>query len=458
MAILKDLTVLGSSRWLSDSFGTNITANAFIKTGGTASQFLKADGSVDNNTYALSSALGSYLPLTGGTITSNAINPLILNSTNTEQKSTVDFKVSGTIKAAVGWHNASNIGAYLQNLAVSGYPYVNIASDGKFKYKNTYEFYHSNNSNLATVSWSALNLSAAGTLSVGKTSTFTGAATFNNNITLGGSNSTIYFGRSGMAAPILAYGSSYTKFGIWYHDLNYDAMTFSASNNADTIAGADFAIQNDKLYARGNVIYHAGNSNLSTVNWATANLNVAGTSTLTGAVTANSKISTFDDIYLKRLESGQSVNYGQIGFQKIGNSFYTFFTVPAFSINGDYGGPGLLILTDPQGISSLKYTDNFATNAQESDSYEIWHGGNSNRNTKNWAAKNLSAAGTLSVTSTSTLTGAVTCSNNLSVASGLVTARDLTVTRNLVIPKTAPVSAVSGNYYLYVNPSGSYSE
>jgi hypothetical protein len=34
---------------------TNITANAFVKNNGTSSQFLKADGSVDNNTY-LSSA------------------------------------------------------------------------------------------------------------------------------------------------------------------------------------------------------------------------------------------------------------------------------------------------------------------------------------------------------------------------------------------------------------------
>ena len=47
----------------------NLTANGFIKSGGTSSQFLKADGSVDSNTYALSSALGSYLPLSGGTLT-----------------------------------------------------------------------------------------------------------------------------------------------------------------------------------------------------------------------------------------------------------------------------------------------------------------------------------------------------------------------------------------------------
>ena len=38
----------------------NLTATSFIKDGGTASQFLKADGSVDDN---------SYLPLTGGTMT-----------------------------------------------------------------------------------------------------------------------------------------------------------------------------------------------------------------------------------------------------------------------------------------------------------------------------------------------------------------------------------------------------
>lgn len=45
-----------------------ITAASFVKSGGTSSQFLKADGSVDSNTYATSSSLGNYLPLTGGTL------------------------------------------------------------------------------------------------------------------------------------------------------------------------------------------------------------------------------------------------------------------------------------------------------------------------------------------------------------------------------------------------------
>lgn len=59
----------------------NVTATSFIKSGGTSAQFLKADGSVDSNTYITASALtgyatkswvntqlDSYLPLTGGTL------------------------------------------------------------------------------------------------------------------------------------------------------------------------------------------------------------------------------------------------------------------------------------------------------------------------------------------------------------------------------------------------------
>ncbi len=48
------------SAWI-DTNGVN--AIKFIKSGGTSSQFLKADGSVDSNTYALNSSLSSYAKL-----------------------------------------------------------------------------------------------------------------------------------------------------------------------------------------------------------------------------------------------------------------------------------------------------------------------------------------------------------------------------------------------------------
>jgi hypothetical protein len=50
------------------TFSSSVTATSFIKSGGTSAQFLKADGSVDSNTYVTSGALAGYLPLTGGTL------------------------------------------------------------------------------------------------------------------------------------------------------------------------------------------------------------------------------------------------------------------------------------------------------------------------------------------------------------------------------------------------------
>ena len=46
---------------ISTGTGKSITAGSFIKDGGTASQFLKADGSIDSSTYVSSSVLADYL-------------------------------------------------------------------------------------------------------------------------------------------------------------------------------------------------------------------------------------------------------------------------------------------------------------------------------------------------------------------------------------------------------------
>jgi hypothetical protein len=60
----------------------NISANSFIKAGGTSSQFLKADGSVDSNTYLTSAAaIASYVPYTGATVGVNlGSNSITANS------------------------------------------------------------------------------------------------------------------------------------------------------------------------------------------------------------------------------------------------------------------------------------------------------------------------------------------------------------------------------------------
>jgi hypothetical protein len=67
-----------------------ITANSFIKTGGTSSQFLKADGSVDSTTYATAASVTALTPRYGSfydttlqtALVANTAYPMKLNSTD----------------------------------------------------------------------------------------------------------------------------------------------------------------------------------------------------------------------------------------------------------------------------------------------------------------------------------------------------------------------------------------
>jgi hypothetical protein len=80
-------------------------ANSFIKIGGTSSQFLKADGSVDSSTYLTTgTASSTYMPLSGsaftGTVTSNSF--IITSSQFAVKKNS-----SGTSAAFYGLQNAA---------------------------------------------------------------------------------------------------------------------------------------------------------------------------------------------------------------------------------------------------------------------------------------------------------------------------------------------------------------
>jgi hypothetical protein len=81
--------------------------------------------------------------LTGGTISGASNYNFNINNSGTGTSSYIRFQVGGATKAYVGFDG--EVGAILQNGAVSGYPYVNIASDGVFKYNNTNPFLHSGN-------------------------------------------------------------------------------------------------------------------------------------------------------------------------------------------------------------------------------------------------------------------------------------------------------------------------
>lgn len=60
-----------------DTMSGNLTAPKFIKTNGTSSQFLKADGSVDSNAYALSTSLSNYIKADGSNGTASGVSALL---------------------------------------------------------------------------------------------------------------------------------------------------------------------------------------------------------------------------------------------------------------------------------------------------------------------------------------------------------------------------------------------
>ena len=107
---LQNVTDLGS-------ITTNsITANGFVKTGGTSSQFLKADGSVDSTTYISG--------ITSGMVTT-ALGFTPYNSTN--PSGYITGITSGMVITALGFtpYDASNPSGYITSSALTSYvPYT----------------------------------------------------------------------------------------------------------------------------------------------------------------------------------------------------------------------------------------------------------------------------------------------------------------------------------------------
>jgi hypothetical protein len=100
------------STYLPLSGGTlsgGLSATSLVKIGGTSSQFLKADGSVDSNTYATTSALNSYLPLSGGTLSGGLSGTsAAFSSSVTAAQSTISSSVNNSDWLSTFNNTASN--------------------------------------------------------------------------------------------------------------------------------------------------------------------------------------------------------------------------------------------------------------------------------------------------------------------------------------------------------------
>ncbi len=124
-------------------FSYQVEAASFKKTSGTSSQFLKADGSVDSNTYVTG---GPYLPLTGGTLTgalsgTSATFSGIIATSGTGLNASVRIN-NTTVTTGVDWHlyslNNGNFGLY--NNTAGAYAYQ-ITPSGNLGLGNTNDTY-----------------------------------------------------------------------------------------------------------------------------------------------------------------------------------------------------------------------------------------------------------------------------------------------------------------------------
>lgn len=246
---------------------TNVTATSFIRSGGTSSQFLKADGSVDSNTYATTSSLSSYLPLSGGTLTG------ALNGTSASFSGIVG--VGGATE--VGWSLKSNGNLKVENSNGTTVLQVNDTSTGG----KTWSLISAGAGNAHSIPAGTFYLRNSSDSITAFQIASTGAATFSSSVTAGGalnleSNesyinlfSTFSVGmnaRARMRAVGAGGGSGYggdlrfstrTSSNIW----NEDAMVITSNGSV----GIGTTNPSQLLQVSGNEIYSSKINAVGTV-------------------------------------------------------------------------------------------------------------------------------------------------------------------------------------------------
>lgn len=249
------------------TFAGNVFAPKFITSGGTSTQFVKGDGSLDSNTYATTTSLGNYLPLTGGVMdktayiswgkddTQNDVNDwstvtnvglrIISNSKSTEENTSVPTRYCTALHvrgrygfqlASQGGYDTTNF--FIRNIANtkwntilhSGNSYINngiITINGTSitpltAYQDLSNYVTLNTaqtitgSKTFTASTNTFSGTSAGILTVDRNSTNPAWIKFCKNGTLQG-----YIGITNDFQPVFLSGESGASNKILIHSGNY---------------------------------------------------------------------------------------------------------------------------------------------------------------------------------------------------------------------------------------------
>ena len=224
------------------TFKENLTAKSFIKSGGTSSQFLKADGSVDATTYALDSAvvkLTGDQSITGGkSFTTNTVYPTVVvtnNSTGSglllQNTSTGRGATSNNVSTGTGFYSdntSTGTGIYSNN-SHTGYGIRSAnTSDGTGLYltnSSSGTGIYSNNSSTGN-GIESINSSSGWGISSSNTGSGRGIYSSNNS-----TGDAINIANSGTGRGIYLTNASSGKSLVLNNDIAATGMPFTISKN-----------------------------------------------------------------------------------------------------------------------------------------------------------------------------------------------------------------------------------
>lgn len=273
------------------NLGSNsITAGSIIKSGGTSSQFLKADGSVDSNTYLTTSAAASgYLPLT---LTSTA-NSIELNGQFFDVASSANSYTSGRLivaptYAALGYQSAG----VFSGLQISTDGTANFFNSGLTRFFNAVRF----DSTLSNGTYTYTLPGASGTLAL--TSDIPSVAgvylPLSGGTLTGALNGTSAVFSSSVTASNLVIKNSGVPAAQFYRDLDVavvgDAgqlIEFGARSGSTFITGALIAGALQAGGTTGNLVFQTLTGGSLTTKLTIAS---GGAATFSSSVTAGGNI------------------------------------------------------------------------------------------------------------------------------------------------------------------------
>ncbi len=213
----------------------DIRAAKYIVDGGTSSQFLKANGSLDGT---------AYLPLSGGTITSTNNTILTLKGLATNAYSVVYFYNGDSARGYVGWRNTYGIGVY--NAAKNCY--LGIKDDATPIYHNGSSFntlIHSGNIG----SYALKNIGSASVDSARMSFGYDNSSQGSINLPTEGGFISVGQGTYGFQLLGHPLGSGLYYRGVYANELkSWKTIAFTDSN----VASANILA---KVYANENINY-----------------------------------------------------------------------------------------------------------------------------------------------------------------------------------------------------------